>query len=269
MDLSGIHVPLITPFDADNAVAYAVLEDLAQAMLLAGARLVALGTTAEAASLSSAERREVLRVLGASPDLIVGANTAAELREAAASGAGAALTLVPPFVRPGPDGVVAHFEALAATSPIPLVVYHVPQRTGQPLGADTIRRLAAIDAVIGIKYATGAVDADLVDLLADPPTGFAVLCGDDVFLAPMLAMGARGGILASAHLETEAFVRFFGDRDIASGRRLAKLSKAVFAQPNPTVVKAVLHARGRIPTPEVRLPLLPALAPSLYGSLLE
>ncbi|BBH69581.1 4-hydroxy-tetrahydrodipicolinate synthase 2 [Actinoplanes sp. OR16] len=266
MDLSGIHVPLITPFDERGEVAYPALEKLAHDVREAGAHLVALGTTAEAGSLTGAERRRVLDLLDRT-NLIVGADTPDQLREA--GGARAALTLVPPFVRPGEEGVIRHFEALAASSPIPLIVYHVPQRTGQPLTGDTIRRLAAIDGVIGIKYATGVIDTDLVDLLADPPDGFAILCGDDVFLAPMLAMGAHGGILASAHLATERFVRFQREREIAEGHRLARLSTALFAQPNPTVVKAALHAAGRIPTPGVRLPLLPALAPSFYGSLLE
>ncbi|MEU4689361.1 dihydrodipicolinate synthase family protein [Actinoplanes sp. NPDC023714] len=265
MDLSGIHVPLITPFDADGAVAYPVLERLAQDIHRAGARPLALGTTAEAGSLTDAERRDVLAVLAQAE--IVGANTAEQLRQA--RHARAALTLVPPFVRPGEEGVVRHFAALAAGSPIPLIVYHVPARTGQQLGPDTIRRLAAIDGVIGIKYATGVIDAGLVGLLADPPDGFAILCGDDVLLAPMLAMGAPGGILASAHLATERFVRFHGERDPAEGHRLARLSQALFAQPNPTVVKAALHAAGRIPTPGVRLPLLPAAPPSFYGSLVE
>jgi 4-hydroxy-tetrahydrodipicolinate synthase len=267
MDLSGVHVPLITPFDADGEVAYPVLEELAHEIVLAGAHPLALGTTAEAGALSDAERRNVQNILrNAAPDVIVGANTAEQLRTVKGR---AALTLVPPFVCPGEDGVVAHFAGLAAVSPVPLIVYHVPRRTGQALSADAIRRLAAIDGVIGVKYATGVIDPELADLLADPPAGFTVLCGDDVLLAPMLAMGAAGGILASAHLGTASFVRLAesGDRDLA--RRLARLSRTLFSQPNPTVVKAALHAAGRIPTPDVRLPLLPALAPSLYGSLLE
>ncbi|MEU4426064.1 dihydrodipicolinate synthase family protein [Actinoplanes sp. NPDC024001] len=279
--MNGVYVPLITPFDEDGTVALGVLEKLACDVLEAGAAgLVALGTTAEPASLSDAERRGVLAVVSRvcrerGARLLVGANTPAQLA-GVPQGASAALTLVPPFLRPGEDGVVAHFAALAAVSPVPLVVYHVPYRTGQPLTADGLRRLAALDAVIGVKYATGAVDADLVALLADPPAEFAVLCGDDVFLAPALAIGAPGAILASAHLETAAFVEFAATRERALGRRLARLSAAVFAEPNPTVVKAVLHAAGRIPTPAVRLPLLPAstavvdaVARQLYGSLVE
>jgi 4-hydroxy-tetrahydrodipicolinate synthase len=119
--------------------------------------------------------------------------------------------------------------------------------------------------VAGVKYATGGVDADAVALLAAPPAGFAILGGDDAFLSPMLALGAHGGITASAHLATSDYVALVDawragelDRARTLGRRLAVLSGALFAAPNPSVIKAVLHAEGRIPTPAVRLPLLPA-----------
>ncbi|MFC7533097.1 dihydrodipicolinate synthase family protein [Actinoplanes sp. GCM10030250] len=284
MRMNGVWVPMITPFDDGGEVALPVLERLAVDLLEAGAAgLVALGTTGEPASLSDAERRKVLDLtsqIGA--PLIAGANTVAQLRELP-GGVAAALTLVPPFLRPGEDGVVAHFEALAAASPVPLVVYHVPYRSGQALTAGALRRLAAIDGVIGVKYAPGALDAQAMDLLADPPPGCAVLCGDDVLLSPMLALGAAGAIAASAHLATASFAELAslwqaGDATRARplGHRLARLSAALFAEPNPSVIKGALHAAGRIPTPDVRLPLLAArtstvdeVAPYLYGSLLE
>ncbi|BCY10352.1 4-hydroxy-tetrahydrodipicolinate synthase [Actinoplanes sp. L3-i22] len=258
---------MITPFDASGAVTYSVLENLAREMLEAGVSgLVALGTTGEPSSLTADEQRGVLEVLAR-----VCRDRGAPLISGVASpGADAVLSLVPPFVRPGPEGVVAHFTALAETSAVPLVVYHVPARTGQALDAATLRRIGALDRVIGVKYATGALDADVVALLADPPPGFAVLSGDDVFLSPLLALGATGGILASAHLATERFValhRAWQDGDPATARKLthelSPLSAALFAEPNPAVVKAVLHARGRIPTAAVRLPLLPASAAAL------
>jgi 4-hydroxy-tetrahydrodipicolinate synthase len=97
------------------------------------------------------------------------------------------------------------------------------------------------------------------------PTGFAILGGDDAFISPLLALGGHGGILASAHLATADFAELIarwnaGDAAPARvlGGRLAALSTALFAEPNPTVIKAVLHERGRIPTAAVRLPLLPA-----------
>ncbi len=281
MDLTGVYVPLITPFDPRGVVALPALEALARQVLDEGASgIVALGTTAEPSSLSATEQRSVLDVVGAvcrerSVPLIVGASSGEALRALAhRPEASAALTLVPPFLRPGEAGVVAHFRALAAASPVPLIVYHVPYRTGQQLSADALRRLAALDNVVGVKYAPGGIDADAISLLADRPAGFAVLGGDDPFISPLLALGAHGGILASAHLATASFAALaeawrVGDCTLARvlGHRLAALSSALFAEPNPVVIKAVLHARGRIPSPNVRLPLLPAGPTSLDAAL--
>jgi 4-hydroxy-tetrahydrodipicolinate synthase len=111
----------------------------------------------------------------------------------------------------------------------------------------------------------GAVDQDTVLLMAGKPAGFAVLAGDDVFASPLLALGAAGGILASAHLRTGDFAELIAawhageaGRASALGHRLAPLSAALFAEPSPAVIKGVLHALGLIPSPAVRLPLLPA-----------
>ncbi|WP_353612658.1 dihydrodipicolinate synthase family protein [Streptomyces sp. NRRL S-495] len=180
-------------------------------------------------------------------------------------GVAGALVTVPSFVRPGEAGTVAHFRALAEASSVPLVFYHIPYRTGQQLSGAALLELAALPGVVGVKYATGGVDQAAVELLAAAPAGFSVLGGDDAVLAPLLALGAAGGILASAHLATAHWVELAeawraGDaaRARALGHRLAGLAVAAFAAPNPAVVKGVLHAQGRIPTPDVRLPLLPA-----------
>ncbi|GAA3338717.1 4-hydroxy-tetrahydrodipicolinate synthase [Amorphoplanes nipponensis] len=281
MTFSGVHVPLITPFDAAGEVALDALRALAGEVLDGGAAgLVALGTTGEPAALSPAEQQAVVDVVAqvcAERDavLTVGANSVPAVRALRRwPGAGAALSLVPPFLRPGEDGVLAYFAALAAASPVPVLVYHVPYRTAQPLSAAAMRRLAAIPGVAGVKWAAGGIDAVTVELMADPPAGFAVLGGDDAYVAPLLALGAHGGILASAHLDTGRFAELVrawhaGDLPRARelGRRLTALALAVFAEPNPTVVKAVLHAQGRIPTPAVRLPLVPAGADSLRAAL--
>ncbi|WP_030239840.1 dihydrodipicolinate synthase family protein [Streptomyces sp. NRRL S-350] len=279
MEFKGIYVPLVTPFAADGAVALDALEKLAHEVLDAGAAgLVALGTTGEPAALTAAERDAVVDVAAAAcaargAQLVVGAtggDTRATAEALAALGArvpqaAAALVTVPSFVRPGEAGTVAHFRALAAGSPLPLLVYHIPYRTGQELSTAALRELAAIDGVVGVKYATGGLDGTAAELLADTPEGFAFLTGEDAFLAPMLALGAAGGILASAHLATGRFVELAQawqagdvDRARALGHRLTGLALAAFAAPNPAVTKGVLHAQGRIPTPDVRLPLLPA-----------
>lgn len=279
--LRGIHVPLITPFTVDDAVATDALEALAHDVLGAGAAgLVALGTTAEHATLTAAERSTVIdvcsRVAGEhGAALIVGAGsndtraTAAALAELPGT-VTAALVTVPYFSRPGEAGVLAHIERLAGTSPVPLVVYHIPHRTGQNLSPDTLRAIGSLPNVAGFKYSAGGVDAATVDLLGDRPAGCAVLAGEDALLVPMLALGADGGILASAHLETARYVELASTGGTGPlGHRLARLSAALFAEPNPAVIKGVLHAQGRIPTPDVRLPLLPASTRSVERALAQ
>jgi 4-hydroxy-tetrahydrodipicolinate synthase len=272
MNLAGLYVPLVTPFDAAGAVALGALETLANEVLDAGARgVVALGTTAEPAALTDAERHCVIDVAARvcrarRAHLLVGAHTPAELRALGdRPEVTAALSVVPPFVRPGEAGVLAHFTRLAAGSPVPLVVYDVPYRTGQYLSADTLAGLAAVPGVAGLKYAPGGINIDTIALLASPPPGFAILGGDDPFISPLLALGAHGGILASAHLATDGFAelirRWAAGQAVAArdlGGRLSALSTALFAEPNPAVIKAALAAAGRIPTPAVRPPLLPA-----------
>ncbi|MEV4168087.1 4-hydroxy-tetrahydrodipicolinate synthase [Nonomuraea sp. NPDC049709] len=284
--MRGIHVPLVTPFESSGAVAVDAIEKLGHHVLDQGATgLVALGTTGEVAALDPAERARVIEVCARvcaerQALLTVGVtgndtrSTARALRELP-PGVGAALVMVPYFLRPGERGVVAHFEALADETPVPLVVYHIPYRTGQAVSAATLRRVGAHPMIAGVKYAAGGIDQDAIDLLGDLPEGFAVLGGDDVCISPLLALGAAGGILASAHLETRGFADLAdawqaGDvaRARALGHRLARLSAALFAEPNPTVIKGVLHAQGLIPTPDVRLPLLPASHESVSRALL-
>jgi 4-hydroxy-tetrahydrodipicolinate synthase len=276
--LQGLHVPLITPFTPDGDLALGTLEKLAHDVIEAGAAgLVALGTTGEPAALSDAERRAVLDICARvcherGATLIAGAgsnDTAGSVRAlrdlAAWPEVSAALAVVPYYTRPSQDGIVAHFTRLAADSPVPVIVYNIPYRTGTSVSLPTLRELARIPGIAGVKHAVGGVDHDTVLLMADPPDDFAVLAGDDVFAAPLLALGAAGGILASAHLCTREFAGLIaawqsGNAVLARdlGHRLARLSAALFAEPNPSVIKGVLHAQGKIPSPALRLPLLPA-----------
>jgi 4-hydroxy-tetrahydrodipicolinate synthase len=273
MTFSGLFVPLITPFAPDGSVALRALETLAHELLDAGATgLLALGTTAEPSALTPSERQEVRTLVGRvslsrSTPWIAGVHD-----DVVPDSASAAMHTVPAFVRPGQDGVIAHFAALAAASPLPVVIYHVPYRTGQPLSAAALLRLASLPGVAAMKYAPGVLDADAVQFLAAAPPGFAVLAGDDVLAGPLLALGAAGAILASAHVATAdyaALVAAWQSGDVPAARKLgsslASLSAALFAAPNPTVIKAVLHRDGRIPTPDVRLPLTPAGPSAVAG----
>jgi 4-hydroxy-tetrahydrodipicolinate synthase len=285
--LAGLYIPLVTPFTADGRVAAEALEGLAHGVIDEGAAgVVALGTTAEAATLNAEERRAVLDICARvcrerSATLIAGAGSndtsgsVQALRDLTAwAEVSAALAVVPYFTRPSQDGVVAHFARLASESPVPLIIYNVPYRTGQVVGWQALRRLADLPGIIGVKHAVGGIDEDTIRLMADLPERFAVLAGDDVFASPLLALGAAGAILASAHLCTGRFAELLHawraadtDRARTLGHQLSALSATLFTEPNPAVIKAVLHAQGRIPSPAVRLPLLAASPDSTNAAL--
>ncbi|MEV4865381.1 dihydrodipicolinate synthase family protein [Streptomyces ossamyceticus] len=282
-NLTGLFVPLVTPFTDDLRLAPDALARLADEALVGGARgLVALGTTAEAATLTTDEKRAVIRICSAAcrahgAPLIVGVGTndtagaVTTLQELAQSGdVAAALVPTPPYTRPGEAGTLAHFTALAEQGGLPLVVYDIPYRTGQTLSTSSLTALGHLPQVVGVKYATGVIDAAAMELLGSPVPDFAVLGGDDAVISPLLAAGARGGILASANVRTADFAELISlwQRDATGparrlGAELARLSAALFAEPNPAVIKGVLHVQGRIPSPAVRLPLLAASANSV------
>ncbi|MEV0686334.1 dihydrodipicolinate synthase family protein [Nocardia sp. NPDC050378] len=283
--LHGLFVPLVTPFTADGALAPGALRTHAHTVLDAGATgLVALGTTAEPSALTPAERAEVLDICATvcadrDAPLIVcaGGNATAEAAAAVAAvppSAAAVLSVVPYYVRPSEDGVIAHFTALAAASPAPILVYDVPYRTARPLGAATLIRLTTIANIAGFKHSVGGITDATVELMATVGDRTTVLAGDDRFASPLLALGADGAILAAANVAPAGYaelVRAWGTGDLARGRavgnRLDALGAALFAEPNPTVVKGVLAARGDIPSAAVRLPLLPASAESVAAAL--
>jgi 4-hydroxy-tetrahydrodipicolinate synthase len=248
--------------------------------------IVALGTTAEAPTLTAAERSQVLDICARvcrdrSAPLIAGAGGNDTRGSAAALQAlarwpeiTAALVVVPYYNRPGENGTVAHFRSLAQDTPVPLVVYNIPQRTGQQLSWPALRRVAGLPAVVGVKHAVGAVNQDTVEMMATLPDGFSVLAGDCFLIPALLALGAAGAISASAHVCTTRFAELIaawraGDVIAARplGHRLATLSARLFAEPNPAVIKAVLHELGHIPSPAVRLPLLPARPASAAAAL--
>jgi 4-hydroxy-tetrahydrodipicolinate synthase len=266
--VGGLYPPLVTPFDDRGAVDLDALERLAGELIADGADgVVALGSTGEPLALTPAESAAVIDVCArvcaeAGALLIVGAGsadtrTAIERHEALAAvpGAVASLAVVPYYVRPSEAAVVRHFQAVVERSPVPVLVYNVPPRTGVGLGADAILEIAAIDGVAGMKQSVGCVDADTVRILAEAPEGFAVLCGDDAFILPLLALGAAGAIAASAHLCTDRFARLVRDQAPSDAAALLPLVLALGAEPSPAVLKAVLHRQGRIATPDLRMPL--------------
>jgi 4-hydroxy-tetrahydrodipicolinate synthase len=274
----GVFVPLVTPFDDQDRVDLGALEALAVEVLEAGAAgVVALATTGEPTSLDGAERDAVVAACArvcADRDatLVVGAGTndtrtTIARHEALADvpGARASLAVVPYYVRPSEAAIVRHFQVVAERSPVPLIVYNIPYRTGRGLGAAALLELAATPGVAGVKQAVGGIDADTLELLAGAAASWSVLGGDDPYLFPLALMGGAGAVAASSHVSTGRFVEMI--RCALAGRvgegrahaeALLPLVLALFAEPSPAVIKAVLHAQGRIPTPHVRMPLADA-----------
>lgn len=278
LDLRGIYVPLVTPFTADGGVAADSIDALCHHYLDAGATgIVALGTTGESPALDAAERAVVTDTCAAvcsqrGAQLIVGAgtnNTATTVASVAAlegtPALSAALVVVPYYVRPAQSALVEHFRAAAEASPVPLVLYNIPSRTGRNLDPESMLEVAALPNVAGVKQATSGLDLDTLRVLAGRPDNFHVLGGEDPFLFPIVLMGGSGAICASAHLCTERFVAMIEcglagkvDDGRAHAEALLPVVRAGFAEPNPSVFKGVLHRQGLIPTPDLRMPLAPA-----------
>ncbi len=275
LDLQGVWVPLVTPFASSGEVDLAAIERLCHEYLDAGAAgITALGTTGESPALDAAEKQAVIaacdRVCAQrGAPLMVGTGTnstrttiAATAALASVGAATSALVVVPYYVRPSEASIVDHFRAVAAASPVPIVLYNIPYRTGRGLSAAAILELAAVPNIAGIKQAVGALDADTLQVLRDAPSGFSVLSGDDPYIAPMVHMGGVGAIAAAAHVCTERFVALVqcaANGKLDDSRRHAEALLDVvqtgFAEPNPAVWKGVLHAQGRIATPDLRAPM--------------
>lgn len=280
VDLQGLWVPVVTPLHASGDVDLVALERLAGRLLEDGATgLVALGTTGEPATLTADERRRVVETCdrvcrAADRRLIVGAGSAStrETIDAvedltAGTSAVASLVVVPSYTRPSERAVVEHFTIVADASPVPIVVYNVPHRTGRALGAPAVLELSEHPRIVGLKQAVGAIDVDTLEVLARSPNDFQLLAGDDAFITPTVLMGGAGAIAASSHVCTWLFAEMIacglaGDRaraiELAAG--LLPLVAIGFSEPNPAVWKGILARQGQLATGDLRRPMTPASA---------
>jgi 4-hydroxy-tetrahydrodipicolinate synthase len=159
--------------------------------------------------------------------------------------------------------MVRHFNALAESTARPIVIYNIPYRTGVNLGNSAMLELAARLNIVGVKDCSADM-AQSFELLRRKPPGFAVLTGEDAFFHPMLAQGAEGGIVASAHVRTRAFAAVHGllragdgAGALAAWHAICDLPPLLFAEPSPAPVKHWLWRAGLISSPEVRLPMIP------------
>jgi len=274
LQLEGVLVPLITPFDDHGAVDERSFDGLVASLLDDGVSgLVLNGTTGESPTVrwTEVERlacRLVARAGGRVP-IVIGTGTydTAESIErterARALGADLALVVVPYYSRPAPGGVVAHFEAVARVG-LPLCAYNIPYRTGLTLDRDTLGAILDVPGVVAIKESSGGV-ANTAALARRGDR--AILCGDDALFLASLASGAQGGILAAGNLCARELVATWraardGRLDVAARAFAAVLPliELLFAEPNPAPLKWALRRRGLIASDRLRLPMVPISA---------
>ncbi|MDE7409916.1 MAG: 4-hydroxy-tetrahydrodipicolinate synthase [Muribaculaceae bacterium] len=274
LNILGMGVALVTPFSANKDIDFPALERVIDHVINNGADfLVALGTTGETPTLSAEEQRKVKEFIkektdGRLPLVIgVGGNNTAEvvrhLENEDFSGYSAILSVVPFYNKPTQEGIFRHFKAIAESSPLPVILYNVPGRTGVNMTADTTLRLAReIPGIIGIKEASGDIH-QIQRLLREKPDDFTILSGDDGMTYPLMALGVQGviSVLGNAYPKEfaemvhlclegnyiEAVDVHFKFRDII---------RLLFTDGNPAGVKCVMHDMGLIEN-ELRLPLIP------------
>ena len=270
----GLGVALITPLTSDGNVDYKSLTRLVEYQIDNGADfLCILATTSEAPCLSAEEKEKVKQLVievnrGRLPLLMGcgGNNTKAiveELKNSDWRGIDGVLSVCPYYNKPSQEGLYQHFKAIAEASPLPVVLYNVPGRTGVNLKAETTVRLANdCENIIAIKEASGSLE-QVDEIIKNKPARFDVISGDDALTFSMVASGAAGSISVIGNAlpkEVSRMIRleFNGEYEAARiiHHRFTELYSLLFIDGNPAGVKALLHEMGFIEN-VLRLPLVP------------
>jgi len=268
---SGSIVAIVTPMHPDGSIDWPAWERVLALQLAAGTSGVVVGgTTGESATLSNEDllgllERARARLRGRAA-LIAGAGTSSTAQTVerahllSAAGVDALLVVTPAYNRPTQEGLYRHFEAVAAASSVPVVLYNVPSRTAVDMLPATVARLAKLPRIVAVKEAVASVER-VRELLALVPQSFRVLSGDDASAVAAMAHGARGVISVTANLVPKAMAQLVaaalkGDREEVQRREepLRALHEALFLETNPIPVKWAMAQRGLIQS-GLRLPL--------------
>lgn len=270
--IKGLGTALITPFQADGRVDYEALNCLLDTQLTGYVDyIVVLGTTGEAATMSAEEKQEVrqhiVKYVNGRLPLVLGVggnNTVAVCAELKAMqdelkrDYAAILSVCPYYNKPNQEGLYQHFCKIAEASPIPVILYNVPGRTGVNLLPETVMRIyeAHPDKIAGIKEASGNVEQikHLIDLSKDK---LLVISGDDGIACEVMEAGGAGLISVASNAFAADFWHIVHDKDSALQAKYAKMIRLLFAEGNPVGIKAVLSQKGIIQN-YLRLPLVPA-----------
>lgn len=273
-DLRGVFVPVVTPFTQGGELDLASYQNYAGQLAeqdIAG--LIVNGTTGEAPTVRWEEVRQLaeatqslLKNKKRAVPVVIGtgtndtASTVERTESAANMGADAVLVVVPYYSKPSQEGILEHFRTVARVG-VPVIAYEIPSRTGIRLSMDTARAIMELDGVIGIKDSSDSLE--LIGELTRHNAG-PVLCGDDLHYFAKLALGAGGGILASANVNTQRFIDVYNlvqKGEILAAKQtfdaMIPLVQGLFREPNPAPLKWLLASLGQIATDRLRLPLMP------------
>jgi 4-hydroxy-tetrahydrodipicolinate synthase len=279
MDLQGCGTALVTPFRHDGSIDETGLRHHVEWQIANGiSLLIPAGTTGETATLSEQEWLRVVEVTveaaaGRVP-VFAGAthNSTAQAVENARKLARiphltGILTANPYYNRPGQEGQFQHFKAIAEAVPLPILLYNIPGRTGANLEPDTVLRLADVPNIVGIKESSGLM-TQITSILTQAPRSFRVFAGDDALTLPTLAVGGVGVVSVASNAIPQQMSHMVDaaltDNWIAArriNRHYFRLMQALFTEPSPAPIKAVLALLGR-GNENLRLPMVPVTTPT-------
>ena len=266
----GAGVALITPF-TNNKIDFKALENVIKNQVQGGMDyLVALGTTAESATLTTEEKKDVIKCTlensGKLPVVVgMGGNDTQsiinQIKSTNLAGVSGLLIVTPYYNKPSQEGMFRHYSAIANESPLPIILYNVPSRTGVNLEYDTVVRLAeASDKIVAVKEASGIM-SQIASIAKYAPDNFSMISGDDVLALPTTTIGGKGviSVLANAlpsKISSLIHLALQGNYTEATKIHfeLIDLFKLIFKEGNPGGIKALMHFMGTIEN-ELRLPM--------------
>jgi 4-hydroxy-tetrahydrodipicolinate synthase len=276
MKFQGCGTAIVTPFRPDGSLDEHTLRALVRRQISEGINfLVPCGTTGENPTLSRAEHLRVVEITVEEANhrvpVLAGAggyNTAEVIElatEVRAMGADGILSVTPYYNKPTQEGIYRHFKAVAAAAKLPIIVYNIQGRTGVNIETATMKRLAEIDNIVGVKEASGSI-VQMAGVIHHLPADFAVLAGDDLVTIPLIALGGHGAICVISNQipkEMTELVRRALANDFAGAREIQRKYMPLFEvngiETNPIPVKAAMALMGLL-EPVWRLPMCPPSA---------
>jgi len=269
----GTGVAIVTPFHKDGSIDFKSYEKLINYHINNNVNfLVFLGTTGESATINSDERTAIINfateiVAGRIPVVVgIGGNNTQQIvcaiKETDLSGVDAILSVSPYYNKPQQAGIYQHYKTIAGVSPVPVILYNVPGRTGSNIKAETTLKIAhEVSNIAAIKEASKDLN-QITRIIKEKPEGFLVISGDDLFTLPLLAIGGEGVISVTANAfpaEFSAMVNYGLNGDYGKARKihswLLDIIEAAFADGSPSGIKAALSVKGLCQN-ALRLPLV-------------